>query len=69
MQRTEGAETSTKKVRVVLGLQGDAGVEIAAGVEVGDVLVIPLADDVSFPDGGVPGSESDEDPFGGSDES
>ncbi len=69
VQRTEGAETTTDKVRVILGLQGDAGVEITAGVDEGDVLVIPSADDVSFPDGGVPGSESDEDPFGGSDES
>jgi HlyD family secretion protein len=69
VQRTEGAETSTDKVQVVLGLQGDAGVEITAGVDEGDVLVIPSADDVSFPDGGVPGSESDEDPFGDGDES
>ncbi|MGB0243779.1 MAG: hypothetical protein ACPGCP_01890, partial [Candidatus Nanopelagicales bacterium] len=66
---TEGAETSTDKVQVVLGLQGDAGVEITAGVDEGDVLVIPSADDVSFPDGGVPGAESDEDPFGDGDES
>ena len=69
VQRTEGAETSTEKVRVVLGLQGDAGVEITAGVDEGDVLVIPSADDVSFPDGGVPGSESDDGPFGDGDDS
>ena len=69
VQRTEGTETSTDKVQVVLGLQGDAGVEITAGVDEGDVLVIPSADDVSFPDGGVPGAESDEDPFGDGDES
>ena len=69
VQRTEGAETSTDKVQVVLGLQGDAGVEITAGVDEGDVLVIPSADDVSFPDGGVPGSESDDGPFGDGDES
>ncbi|MBL6834928.1 MAG: hypothetical protein ISQ77_06210 [Candidatus Nanopelagicales bacterium] len=69
LQRTEGAETSTDKVQVVLGLQGDAGVEITAGVEEGDVLVIPSADDVSFPEGGVPGSEPDDGPFGGGDES
>jgi len=44
-------------------------VEITAGVEEGDVLVIPSADDVSFPDGGVPGSESNDGPFGEGDDS
>ena len=38
--------------------------EIVAGVEEGDVLVIPSAEDLSFPDGGVPGSGRDDDPDG-----
>ncbi len=49
---------------VVVGLQGDTGTEIAAGINEGDVLVIPSADDLSFPEGGVPGSGRDDDPDG-----
>lgn len=49
---------------VTIGLQGDAGTEIVSGVAEGDVLVIPSADDLFFPEGGVPGSGRDDDPDG-----
>ena len=57
----EGAAVSTP---VTIGLQGDTGTEIVAGVDEGDVLVIPSAEDLSFPEGGVPGSGRDDDPDG-----
>ena len=57
----EGVAVSTP---VTIGLQGDTGTEIIAGVDEGDVLVIPSAEDLSFPDGGVPGSGRDDDPDG-----
>jgi RND family efflux transporter MFP subunit len=60
----QGPEGTTESVPVTIGLQGDAGTEITAGVSEGDVLVIPSADDLSFPDGGVPGSGRDDDPDG-----
>jgi HlyD family secretion protein len=49
---------------ITIGLQGDTGTQIVSGVAEGDVLVIPSAEDVSFPDGGVPGSGRDGDPDG-----
>jgi len=60
----QGPDGTTESVPVTIGLQGDAGTEITAGVGEGDVLVIPSADDLSFPDGGVPGSGRDDDPDG-----
>jgi RND family efflux transporter MFP subunit len=61
LQEPEGEATP---VRVTLGLQGDNGTEVTAGIDEGDVLVIPSADDLSFPEGGVPGSGRDSDPDG-----
>jgi multidrug efflux pump subunit AcrA (membrane-fusion protein) len=64
----QGPDGTSEQVPVTTGLQGDAGTEITAGVSEGDVLVIPSADDLSFPEGGVPGSGRDDDadgPFGG----
>lgn len=49
---------------VTIGLRGDTGTEITAGVSEGDVLVVPSAEDLSFPEGGVPGSGRDDDPDG-----
>lgn len=49
---------------VTVGLLGDAGSQIVSGVEEGDVLVIPSAQELSFPEGGVPGSGRDDDPDG-----
>lgn len=49
---------------VTIGLRGDTGTEITAGVKEGDVLVVPSAEDLSFPEGGVPGSGRDDDPDG-----
>ena len=60
----QGPDGTTESVPVTIGLQGDAGTEITAGVSEGDILVIPSADDLSFPDGGVPGSGRDDDPDG-----
>ena len=60
----QGPDGTTESVPVTIGLQGDAGTEITAGVSEGDVLVIPSADDLSFPEGGVPGSGRDDDPDG-----
>lgn len=57
----DGVAVSTP---VIVGLQGDNGTEITSGVAEGDVLVIPSAEDVSFPEGGVPGSGRDSDPDG-----
>jgi RND family efflux transporter MFP subunit len=59
-----GVDGVTTSVPVTVGLQGDNGTEILAGVDEGDVLVIPSAEDVSFPEGGVPGSGRDDDPDG-----
>jgi len=59
-----GPDGEAVRTRVTIGLQGDAGTEVTAGVKDGDVLVIPSADDVAFPDGGVPGSGRDSDPDG-----
>ncbi|MGA1146751.1 MAG: efflux RND transporter periplasmic adaptor subunit [Candidatus Nanopelagicales bacterium] len=59
-----GADGVSTSVPVTIGLQGDNGTEILGGVDEGDVLVIPSAEDVSFPDGGVPGSGRDDDPDG-----
>ena len=60
----QGPEGEATPVRVTLGLQGDNGTEVTAGIDEGDVLVIPSADDLSFPEGGVPGSGRDPDPDG-----
>ena len=60
----QGPDGTSESVPVTIGLQGDAGTEITAGVAEGDVLVIPSADDLSFPEGGVPGSGRDDDPDG-----
>lgn len=60
----QGPEGEATPVRVTLGLQGDNGTEVTAGIDEGDVLVIPSADDLSFPEGGVPGSGRDSDPDG-----
>lgn len=57
----DGVAVSTP---VVVGLQGDNGTELTSGVIEGDVLVIPSAEDLSFPEGGVPGSGRDSDPDG-----
>lgn len=59
-----GADGVAVSTPVTLGLLGDAGTEIIAGVDEGDVLVIPSADELSFPEGGVPGSGRDDDPDG-----
>lgn len=59
-----GPEGEAVRTPVTIGLQGDAGTEVTAGLNDGDVLVIPSADDVAFPDGGVPGSGRDSDPDG-----
>jgi len=64
----QGPDGQATPVRVTLGLQGDNGTEVTAGIDEGAVLVIPSADDLSFPEGGVPGSGRDSDsdgPFGG----
>lgn len=55
---------TTVSTPVTVGLLGDAGSEIVSGVDEGDVLVIPSAEELSFPEGGVPGSGRDEDPDG-----
>ena len=59
-----GADGVAVSTPVALGLQGDTGTEITSGVSEGDVLVIPSAEDLSFPQGGVPGSGRDDDPDG-----
>ena len=59
-----GPDAVAVSTPVTIGLQGDNGTEIISGVGEGDVLVIPSADDVSFPEGGVPGSGRDSDPDG-----
>ena len=59
-----GVEGEARPTPITVGLQGDEGTEITGGVSEGDVLVIPSADDISFPDGGVPGSGRDDDPDG-----
>lgn len=59
-----GQEGQAVSRPVTLGLRGDTGTEIVTGVGEGDVLVIPSAEDVSFPEGGVPGSGRDDDPDG-----
>jgi len=59
-----GPDGEAVRTPVTIGLQGDAGTEVTAGLNDGDVLVIPSADDVAFPDGGVPGSGRDSDPDG-----
>ena len=61
LRGSDGVAVSTP---VTIGLQGDNGTEITGGVAEGDVLVIPSAEDVSFPEGGVPGSGRDSDPDG-----
>lgn len=61
LRGSDGVAASTP---VTIGLQGDNGTEITGGVAEGDVLVIPSAEDVSFPEGGVPGSGRDSDPDG-----
>lgn len=66
----QGPEGQAEAVPITTGLQGDEGTEITAGLQEGDVLVIPSAEDVNFPEGGVPGSGRDDDPdgpFGGAD--
>ena len=66
----QGPDGTAERIPVTIGLRGDAGTEITGGVSAGDVLVIPSAEDVSFPEGGVPGSGRDDDPdgpFGGGD--
>lgn len=60
--RGEGG--ASESVPVIVGLQGDTGTEITAGVREGDVLIIPSAEELSFPEGGVPGSGRDDDPDG-----
>lgn len=61
VQGVDGAAVPTP---VTVGLLGDAGTEIVAGVDEGDVLIIPSADELAFPEGGVPGSGRDDDPDG-----
>lgn len=61
LQQPDG---TTEATRVTIGLQGDAGTEVIGGLEEGDILVIPSAEDLSFPEGGVPGSGRDDDPDG-----
>ena len=61
LQRPDGTSEAT---RITIGLQGDGGTEVTGGLQEGDVLVIPSADDLSFPEGGVPGSGRDDDPDG-----
>jgi hypothetical protein len=41
-----GPDGEAVRTPVTIGLQGDAGTEITAGLNDGDVLVIPSADDV-----------------------
>ena len=61
LQKPDGTSEAT---RITIGLQGDGGTEVTGGLQEGDVLVIPSADDLSFPEGGVPGSGRDDDPDG-----
>lgn len=61
LQQPDGTSVPTP---VTVGLQGDTGTEVTGGLQAGDVLVIPSADDLSFPEGGVPGSGRDPDPDG-----
>lgn len=61
LQKPDG---TTEPTRITIGLQGDGGTEVTGGLQEGDVLVIPSADDLSFPQGGVPGSGRDDDPDG-----
>lgn len=61
LQKPDG---TTEATRITIGLQGDGGTEVTGGLQEGDVLVIPSADDLSFPQGGVPGSVRDDDPDG-----
>lgn len=61
VQQPDGTARPTP---VTVGLQGDTGTEISGDVSAGDVLVIPSAEDLSFPEGGVPGSGRDPDPDG-----
>lgn len=55
-----GAEGETTRVPVTLGLKGDLGVEITAGIKEGDTVVVPESDEANtsgnFPQGGIPGS-------------
>lgn len=60
----QGPDGTAEATPVTIGLRGDAGTEVTGGVQEGDVLVIPSADDLSFPEGGVPGSGRDDDPDG-----
>jgi len=60
----QGPDGTAERTSVTVGLQGDAGTEVTGGLAEGDVLVIPSADDLSFPEGGVPGSGRDDDPDG-----
>lgn len=61
VQQPDGTSVPTP---ITVGLQGDLGTEVTSGLNEGDVLVIPSADDISFPEGGVPGSGRDDDPDG-----
>jgi HlyD family secretion protein len=60
----QGPDGTAEATPVTIGLQGDSGTEVTGGLQEGDVLVIPSADDLSFPQGGVPGSGQDDDPDG-----
>src|SRR6056297_34504 len=60
----QGPDGTAEATPVTIGLQGDSGTEVTGGLQEGDVLVIPSADDLSFPQGGVPGSGRDDDPDG-----
>ena len=60
----QGPDGTAERTSITVGLQGDAGTEVTGGLSEGDVLVIPSADDLSFPEGGVPGSGRDDDPDG-----
>jgi len=61
LQKPDG---TTEASRITIGLQGDGGTEVTGGLQEGDILVIPSADDLAFPQGGVPGSGRDDDPDG-----
>lgn len=55
-----GPDDTTEEVAITLGLKGDTGTEVTGGLDVGDTVVVPEADESGSqqPDSGIPGGSN-----------